>query len=128
MTSAPRMAPADPYALVAAVAAVLPAGYVVECIGGRVVALPRPKNAHIRVASRLGNELSGFDRPRRPDDPGGWVILDEPELHLGDAHEVTVPDLAGWRRARLGEGEIPECEHGYYILAPDWICEVLSPS
>ena len=31
--------------------------------------------------------------------PGGWYILDEPELHLGE--EILVPDLAGWRRERM---------------------------
>lgn len=54
--------------------------------------------------------------------PGGWIILDEPELHLGD--DVLVPDLAGWRRTRMHE--VPEA--AYFELAPDWICEVLSPS
>jgi Uma2 family endonuclease len=50
------------------------------------------------------------------------VLLGEPELHLGG--EVLVPDLAGWRRERMPE--LPE-EVGI-TLAPDWVCEVLSPS
>ncbi len=55
--------------------------------------------------------------------PGGWIIIDEPELHLeGD---VVVPDLAGWRRERM---PIVTTEEAYFTLAPDWICEVLSPS
>ncbi len=54
--------------------------------------------------------------------PGGWWILDEPELHLGE--HVLVPDLAGWRRVRMPE--IPDV--AYFELAPDWLCEVLSPS
>lgn len=54
--------------------------------------------------------------------PGGWWILDEPELHLhGD---VLVPDLAGWRRERMPE----QPKTAYYELSPDWVCEVLSPS
>ena len=57
-----------------------------------------------------------------PGGPGGWWILDEPELHLGN--QVVVPDLAGWRRERLPA--VPEEAH--FSLAPDWICEVLSPS
>ncbi len=56
------------------------------------------------------------------DDPGGWVILDEPELHLGQAPDIVVPDLAGWRTARMPE--IPDA--AALSLAPDWICEVLS--
>jgi len=54
--------------------------------------------------------------------PGGWWILDEPELHLGD--DVMVPDIVGWRRSRMPG--VPET--AYFPLAPDWICEVLSPS
>ena len=52
----------------------------------------------------------------------GWILLDEPELHLhGD---VLVPDLAGWRRERMPE--LPDA--AAFELAPDWVCEVLSPS
>jgi Uma2 family endonuclease len=49
--------------------------------------------------------------------------LDEPELHLGDA--VVVPDLAGWRRERLPH--IAE-DLVAFEIAPDWVCEVLSPA
>lgn len=48
--------------------------------------------------------------------------LDEPELHLGRA--ILVPDLAGWRRERLPE--LPDAP--FLTVAPDWVCEVLSPS
>ena len=50
------------------------------------------------------------------------MILDEPELHLGE--DILVPDLAGWRRVRMPE--IPDAP--FFTLAPDWVCEVLSPS
>jgi Uma2 family endonuclease len=50
------------------------------------------------------------------------VILDEPELHLGN--DVLVPDPAGWRRERLPT--VPAA--AYMTLVPDWVCEVLSPS
>ena len=54
--------------------------------------------------------------------PGGWVILDEPELHFRE--DVVVPDLGGWRRARM-----PVMPIGPFIeVSPDWVCEVLSPS
>ena len=54
--------------------------------------------------------------------PGGWLILDEPELHFGD--DVLVPDLGGWKRTRM-----PHLPTAPFIeLAPDWVCEVLSPS
>jgi Uma2 family endonuclease len=54
--------------------------------------------------------------------PGGWILLDEPELHFhGD---ILAPDLAGWRRERMPE--LPDA--AAFELAPDWVCEVLSPS
>jgi Uma2 family endonuclease len=39
--------------------------------------------------------------------------------------DVLVPDLAGWRRQRMPvlTNDLP-----YFTLAPDWACEVLSPS
>jgi Uma2 family endonuclease len=54
--------------------------------------------------------------------PGGWLIVDEPELHLGA--DVVVPDLAGWRTERISAA----LDEAYARLAPDWVCEVLSPS
>lgn len=92
-----------------------------EIIDGELVTQPRPGAAHARTASRLGMDVGGpFDRGRGG--PGGWLILDEPELHLGP--DVLVPDLAGWRRERM-----PELPHSAaFTLAPDWVCEVLSPA
>ena len=91
-----------------------------EVIRGSLSLMPRPRFAHSRTMTRLGLELGSFDRPRAGD-PGGWIILAEPELHLG--MEIVVPDLAGWRRARM-----PEMPHvPYSTLAPDWCCEILSP-
>ncbi len=49
-------------------------------------------------------------------------MLNKPEVHLCD--DVLVPDLAGWRRERMPE--LPES--AACTLAPDWVCEVLSPS
>lgn len=99
----------------------IPKHLVAEIINGQLVTQPRPASRHARAASSLGGELYGpFDRGKGG--PGGWLLLDEPELHLhGD---VLVPDLAGWRRERMPE--LPDA--AAFELAPDWICEVLSPS
>jgi Uma2 family endonuclease len=35
-----------------------------------------------------------------------------------------VPDIAGWRRERLPA--LPDA--AFFTLAPDWVCEILSPS
>jgi len=69
----------------------------------------------------LGSELGRPFQAGRGG-PGGWFILDEPELHL--QRDVLVPDLAGWRRDRMPR--LPE--EAFFSLAPDWVCEVISPS
>ena len=98
-----------------------PRHLVAEVIAGELRLSPRPAGPHALVASVLGLELGPpFHRGRGG--PGGWILLDEPELHLGA--EIVVPDLAGWRRERM-----PAVANvAYFDLAPDWICEVLSPS
>ena len=61
-------------------------------------------------------------RPRKRGGPGGWYIVYEPELHFGT--DVLVPDWGGWRRTRMPHRP----ETPYSTLAPDWLCEILSPS
>ena len=99
----------------------VPEHLVAELINGVLITHPRPASRHARASSSLGGELYGpFDRGKGG--PGGWILLDEPELHLhGD---VLVLDLAGWRRTRMPE--LPDA--AAFELAPDWVCEVLSPS
>lgn len=99
----------------------LPTNLVGEIVRGVLYASPRPASPHAAAASAVGEEL-GPPFKRGKGGPGGWVILDEPELHL--AEDVLVPDLGGWRRERM-----PEMPHvAAFDLAPDWVCEVLSPS
>lgn len=94
---------------------------VAEILDGELFATPRPALRHARSSSALGVEIGGpYDQARGG--PGGWWILDEPEMHFGD--DVLVPDLAGWRRDRLPV--VPE--EAFLTLAPDWVCEVLSPA
>ncbi|MFP2905070.1 Uma2 family endonuclease [Pyxidicoccus sp. 3LFB2] len=99
----------------------LPDTVVGELIGGVLHASPRPAGAHGIAAFRLGAELIGpFDRGRNG--PGGWVFIGEPELHLGG--DVLVPDVVGWHRERMPR----PTSHVAFTVAPDWVCEVLSPS
>lgn len=102
----------------------VPENLVAEILAGELITSPRPRPAHALASAVLGGELMGpFHRGRGG--PGGWVILDEPELHLGPEPDVLVPDLAGWRRERMPE--LPLDVPGF-TLAPDWVCEILSPS
>lgn len=100
-----------------------PSNVVAEVIHGVLYTSPRPASPHTRATSVLGGSLgSSYDFGR--DGPGGWIILDEPELHLGAAPDIVVPDIAGWRRERMPE--MPDAP--FFTLAPDWVCEALSPS
>ncbi len=99
----------------------LPENLVGEIVNGRLVTHPRPAPKHARAYSGLGGKLwDPFDHGHGG--PGGWWILDEPEIHIGG--DILVPDLAGWRRERMPR--LPDT--AWFELAPDWLCEILSPS
>jgi Uma2 family endonuclease len=116
MSAARRLRPAT-YADIEA----LPENVVGEILAGELYTSPRPAIPHTVAGSLIGGDLMGpFHRGRGG--PGGWIILDEPELHL--AEDVLVPDLAGWRRERLPRA--PSTPN--IALSPDWVCEIQSPS
>ena len=94
---------------------------VAELVDGELHVSPRPASLHALAQGALFGELyKPFHQGRGG--PGGWLLLFEPELHLGE--DVLVPDLAAWRREHMPE--MPEVVG--FTLAPDWFCEVLSPS
>lgn len=99
----------------------VPSHLVAEIVNGELHTMPRPSPKHTETSSMLGGVLTGPFR-LGAGGPGGWRILDEPELHLGP--NVLVPDLAGWTLERMPT--LPET--AYFELAPDWVGEILSPS
>lgn len=91
-----------------------------QIVRGELIITPRPPLRHVLVSSLLGGELcERFDRGRGG--PGGWWILDEPDLQIGN--DVLVADMAGWRRSRMEQ--LPRVFP--VSLAPDWVGEVLWP-
>ena len=94
---------------------------VAEVVDGVLYTNPRSAMPHALASSALEIDLGAAFQFGRGG-PGGWWIVVEPELHLGD--DILVPDLAGWRRTRMPS--YPET--AYTTLAPDWVCEILSPS
>ncbi|MGA0593523.1 Uma2 family endonuclease [Enterovirga sp. CN4-39] len=99
----------------------VPEHLVAEIIDGVLETHPRPRPRHGAAANALATELTGpFQRGRGG--PGGWLFIPEPELHLGG--QIVVPDIGGWRRERL----TIEPETAFIEVAPDWVCEILSPS
>ncbi len=117
MVSAPKAKPATYQDVLDA-----PEHLVAEIIAGELRLSPRPAGPHTAAASRLGFVL-GPPFQFGSGGPGGWQILDEPELHLGS--EIVVPDLAGWRFERLS---VISEDDTFFTIPPDWVCEVLSPS
>lgn len=92
-----------------------------EIVAGELFVSPRPGPKHAQASTSLTGELSGpFQRGRGG--PGGWRILFEPELHFNK--DVLIPDIAGWKKERMPR--LPAT--AWFELAPDWVCEVLSPS
>jgi Uma2 family endonuclease len=96
-----------------------------EVLGGELFVMPRPRRQHARGSGRLGVLLGGpFDLG--VGGPGGWVLLPEPELHLGPLPDIVAPDLAGWRRERVPDDFLAPDAAAHIELPPDWVCEVLS--
>lgn len=101
----------------------LPEGVTGEIIHGQLHTQPRPSGPHAIASSRLGADLEpAYGRGRGG--PGGWWIIDEPEVHFVRDTEILVPDLAGWRRDRMPA--LPEDQR--FEVVPDWVCEILSPA
>jgi Uma2 family endonuclease len=101
----------------------LPEGERVEILGGEFVALPAPRPRHSKPQRALGRFIGGpFDDDDGFGGPGGWWIFLEVDVRLEPA-EVVRPDLSGFRRERLIEPDQRPID-----IAPDWVCEILSPS
>ncbi len=99
----------------------LPEHVVGEILFGHLVTHPRPVRRHGGAGSALG-ALCTTTYEFGADGPGGWVFVDEPELHLGP--HIVVRDIAGWRREHVTE----PADKPFFEVAPDWACEILSPS
>jgi Uma2 family endonuclease len=95
-----------------------------ELIGGELIEKAAPSGEHGDAqAGIIGAVRSPFQRPRGSGGPGGWWIQTEVEVRF-ETGEIVRPDIAGWRRERC-----PQRPVGMPIkIAPDWICEVVSPT
>ncbi|MEZ4232158.1 MAG: Uma2 family endonuclease [Polyangiaceae bacterium] len=95
-----------------------------EILDGELYVTPSSLPRHSKVQRGLASFLG---RPFDDDDgrggPGGWWILLEVDIQLGE-HDVVRPDVLGYRRERLPD----PWDTRPLSVVPDWICEVTSPS
>ena len=91
-----------------------------EIVNGELVATPRPSGKHANAASVLGGEIIAPFRLGKGG-PGGWIILFEQEILLGES--ILVPDFSGWRKERFPGWP----RENWIATPPDWVCEILSP-
>jgi Uma2 family endonuclease len=92
----------------------------VELINGEVVRRPMTRFAHGQAQSRASRELGPYDRGSGTG-PGGWWFASDVSVAY-EPHQCPSHDIAGWRRQRL-----PTPPTGVVDLAPDWVCEIVSP-
>ncbi|MDR3554212.1 MAG: Uma2 family endonuclease [Syntrophobacteraceae bacterium] len=100
----------------------VPENMIGEIIDGELVLQPRPSPKHMNAIKALSLEIVPPYERGQGGGPGGWVFLFETEVRLGES--IFVPDLAGWKKERFPA----RIETNWIPVAPDWVCEVLSPS
>jgi Uma2 family endonuclease len=100
----------------------IPENTVGEIIDGEIIVSPRPSRKHAFTTSVLDKKIGPLYQLGEGGGPGGWIILIEPEIGLGE--DILVPDLAAWTRERFPLSE----ETNWISVAPNWVCEILSPS
>lgn len=93
-----------------------------EIISGELIVTPRPSRKHTYATSALGSEIIHSYQFGRNGGPGGWIVIIEPEIKLGE--HTMVPDLAGWKEERYPDEE----PYNWISVPPDWVCEMLSPA
>jgi Uma2 family endonuclease len=93
---------------------------IAEVLDGQIISPLRPSSDALAVKTTLGTELSRSLSGAAG--RVGWSLFADPQLRLGQS--VVVPDLAGWRKARLPRPPLDN----RFATVPDWVCEVLSPN
>jgi Uma2 family endonuclease len=100
----------------------VPENMIGEIINGELIVSPRPGPKHMRTASALSMKIGPPFDFGEGGGPGGWIFLVETEVRLGE--NTVVPDIAGWKKERFPAG----LQSNWIPAAPDWVCEILSPS
>jgi len=100
-----------------------PEEHRLETIAGVAEEKAAPSSGHSLAQNQLGGLIGQSFGRQGGGRPGGWWILTEADLELGEL-DLVRPDLAGWRRERLAA--LPPGRP--LRVVPDWVCELVSPS
>ncbi|WP_304466080.1 hypothetical protein [Vitiosangium sp. GDMCC 1.1324] len=71
-----------------------PPEMVAEILNGELHLSPHPARPTLNALTNL-SALIGMPFMLGKGGPGGWVILNQPELHLGPRPDKLVPDICG---------------------------------
>ena len=87
----------------------VPEQLVAEILDGELYTQPRPSPRHAIASSVLGGKfMDPFHVGSRG--PGGWWIVDEPELHLNGDNRLRTRRIVGDRRPG---GQLPAFSDGH---------------
>ncbi len=98
----------------------IPENMTGEIIDGELIVTPKPSPRHSNASAWLTATLVPPYR-KGTSGPGGWTILPEVEIMLGQ--HLLVPDISGWRNERFPG--FPK--ENWISVSPDWVCKILSP-
>lgn len=96
-----------------------------EIVAGELVEKAAPDEEHAGAQFVIAGSVNGsyHHRGGGRGGPGGWWLRSEVEIAF-DHEFVLRPDLSGWRREK-----VPTMPKEWPVpVAPDWVCEILSPS
>lgn len=92
-----------------------------EVIDGVVIPREPDSRLHASIHAQLTIQLGSLGARRG----GTWHIETSPAIELA-AHQVYLPDLAGWQTSTMTT--LPPPHQRTNLAPPDWVCEILSPT
>lgn len=75
----------------------VPENMIGEIIDGELIVTPRPGPKHVRTASVLGGKIMPPYDLGEGGGPGGWILLDEVEVKLGEISSIRALPVGGRR-------------------------------
>ena len=97
----------------------IPENMTGEIIDGELIVTPSPSRKHTLCCLRVGRRNHPPLQFGQGGGPGGWIIIIEPEIGLGE--HTLVPDLAGWKTGKISDRkkiQLDFCRSGLGVRNP----------